>query len=103
MEHYAMALHQLDFSTGKGIDGLEFVLVICEDLLSFVLLWHKEASNPEAAELKFTQWISSFMPMKWFFNIQGSHFVNALHKKLAESFHILRNFTLACTPDPIRL
>ena len=83
---------------GAGIDNKSYVLIIRDDLSSFVWLFATEAATSGEAVNALTTWISSFGSMKWFVTDQGSHFKNELINGLSSELRINHHFTTAYSP-----
>lgn len=80
---------------GDSSAGKKYILVLRDDLSSYVWLWPAEAATSECAVDALAMWISSFGSMEWLVSDQGSHFKNELLTGLCQEFHIDHHFTTA--------
>ena len=83
---------------GKGFDGLQYVLLIRDDLSSFVWTCACRAANGEFAAEVLAKWVANFGTMTWLVSDQGSHFHNTVHTDLVHKFKTKRHFTVAYSP-----
>lgn len=83
---------------GAGTDGLKSLLLIRDDLSSFVWIRASTVANGEFAASVLSQWVASFGSMKWLVTDQGSHVVNVLHEAMIRMFRARRHFTTTYSP-----
>ncbi len=61
-----------------GCDELHYVLILKDDLSSYVWLWAARAATCKVMEEAMTKWISCFGAPNWLVSDQGSDFKNEL-------------------------
>jgi len=83
---------------GHGIDEFKYILVIKDDLSSYMWLTSAKAADGETASNSLANWIRTFTPMKFWVSDQGSHFKNSVMEHLAENHNIKHQFTVAYSP-----
>ena len=83
---------------GDSTEGKKYVLVLRDDLSSYVWLWPADAATSECAVDALKMWIGSFGSMEWLVSDQGSHFKNEILQDLANVFRIGHHFTTAYSP-----
>lgn len=83
---------------GTSTDGKKYVLLIRDDLSSYIWLFPTEAATSQAAAEALMTWIAAFGSMEWLISDQGSHFLNRLINDLMEEFHARHHFTTAYSP-----
>lgn len=83
---------------GPGLSGLKYVLVLSDDLSSYLWLCPTEAADAEAAAHEIARWIRTFTAMLFWVSDQGSHFKNEVIKLLAAAHKIKHDFTVANSP-----
>lgn len=89
----------VDFSyMGAGTDGKKYILILRDDLSSYVWLWPTESATSEAAAEALAVWFGCFGSIEWIISNQGSHFKNELIKGLTDQFRVSHHFTTAYTP-----
>lgn len=91
-------LHMDYLYMGASTGQQEYLLVIRDDLSSYVWLWPTESATSEAAADALTTWIAVFGTMDWIVSDQGSHFKNRLIKELTEELMVKQHFTTAYSP-----
>ena len=77
---------------------MQYVLLIRDDLSSFVWTCACKAANGEFAAEMLAKWVANFGTMAWIVSDQGSHFHNAVHADLIEKFKTKKHFTVAYSP-----
>jgi len=89
----------LDFLyMGAGVEGLQYILIIRDDLSSYVWLFPKQAATAEEAADALVNWIGSFGCMEWLCSDQGSRFKNELLRELSSELKVSHHFTTAYSP-----
>ena len=83
---------------GQSTEGLRYVLVIKDDLSSYVWLIPCASANSETAARELSRWIHTFTAMFFWVSDQGSHFKNQVMEHLAKDHRIQHNFTVAYSP-----
>ena len=83
---------------GHGIDGLKYILVIRDDISSYLWLVPTGKADAEAAADGLARWIRVFAIMTIWVSDQGSHFKNRVMKELADGHKIKHHFTVAYSP-----
>lgn len=83
---------------GHGLDKLKYVLLIRDDLSSFVWLRATTQATGEFAAQALAQWVACFGSMVWLVTDQGSHFHNALHDDMVRKFKTKKHFTTTYSP-----
>lgn len=83
---------------GKSNSDLLYLLLIRDDLSSYVWLWPTTEATSTAAAVAVTTWIAVFGPMKWIVTDQGSHFKNRPMKDLTEELKVDHHLTTAYSP-----
>lgn len=83
---------------GPGIYGLKYILVIRDDLSSYLWLIPNEKADAEAAAEGIARWIRVFTIMMVWVSDQGSHFKNKVMKELPDLHDIKHHFTVAHSP-----
>jgi len=83
---------------GHGIEDYKYLLVIKDDLSSYLWLSLAKEANSETAASCLANWIRTFTAMKFWVSDQGSHFKNSTMNHLSESHNIKHNFTVAYSP-----
>ena len=77
---------------------LKYVLIIRDDLSSYVWLWPTASPTSDAAAEAITNWISTFGSFDWLVTDQGTHFTSTLIKELIEETRARHHFTTAYCP-----
>lgn len=83
---------------GIGYDGLKYLLVIRDDLSSYIWIRATDSCTGEFAALVLSQWVAAFGNWQWLVTDQGSHFMNKLHTEMVTKFRTRKHFTTAYTP-----
>ena len=83
---------------GHGIDGLKYILVIRDDISSYLWLIPTGKADAEAAADGLARWVRVFTVMIIWVSDQGSHFKNIVMKELADVHKIKHHFTVAYSP-----
>ena len=83
---------------GQSFGEMRYVLVLKDDLSSYVWLTTCESATSEVAAREISRWIHTFTPMYIWVSDQGSHFKNRVMQHLANEHHIRHNFTVAYSP-----
>ena len=83
---------------GHGIDGLKYILVIRDDISSYLWLIPTGKADAEAAADGLTGWIRVFTIMIISVSDQGSRFKNRVMKEIADVHKIKHHFTVAYSP-----
>lgn len=83
---------------GAGREDKRYVLVIRDDLSSYIWLWPTAACTGEAAAEALCAWLGSFGSMRWVVSDQGSHFRNKLMEGLTQETRVDHHFTTAYSP-----
>lgn len=83
---------------GEGVDDLKYVLLIRDELSSFVWLCATATATGEFAAEMLSKWVAMFSTMVWLITDQGSHFHNALHNDMVRKFKTRKHFTTAYSP-----
>lgn len=79
-------------------NALDYLLLIKDDLSSFVWLYPTKGPTADAAVDSITMWISSYGLFEWLVTDQGTHFTSKLMKLLNEELHTKYHFTEAYCP-----
>lgn len=77
---------------------LQYVLVMRDDLSSFVWLWPTPSATGEAAADALSTWIATFGSIQWLVTDQGPHFTSSLISNLTRDLHVSHHFTTAYSP-----
>lgn len=80
---------------GAGLDKRKYILVIKDDLSSYVWLVPTIKADAESAAVALAQWIRKFTVMDYWISDQGSHFKNKILEMLSTNHKIKHNFTIA--------
>ena len=91
-------LHMDFLYMGPGINNRKYILVLRDDLSSYVWLWPAEKAESEEAAAALTNWIGAFGMVTWVVSDQGSHFKNKLIHELTAEFHVKHHFSTAYSP-----
>jgi len=83
---------------GQGQDGKKYVLILRDDLSSYIWLWPTEDTTAASAAEELCVWIGVFGAMVWLVSDQGSHFKNALINSLTQEIRAKHHFTTAYSP-----
>ena len=83
---------------GQSHTEIKYVLVIKDDLSSYVWLKPCSSANSETAAHEISRWIRTFTAMFYWVSDQGSHFKNQVMEHLAKDHNIHHNFTVAYSP-----
>lgn len=83
---------------GPSSKGPTYLLILKDDLSSFVWLWPTDSANSGSAADALTTWIGSFGCMNWLVSDQGTHFKNELLDLLVKETHTEHHFTTTYTP-----
>ena len=83
---------------GAGFDGFKYILVVKDDLSSYLWLIPAKCADADTAATEIAKWIRTFTIMRIWVSDQGSHFKNNVMKTLAEDHRIKHNFTVAYSP-----
>ena len=79
-------------------EELKYVLIIRDDLSSYVWLWPTAGPTSESAAEAIATWTSSFGAFNWIVTDQGSHFTSALIRDLVSETHARHHFTTSYCP-----
>lgn len=77
------------------MDGLKYILVIKDDMSSFVWLCSTSAVNGDFGAELFFKLVSMFGTMNWLVTDQRSHFQNYVHEEMTRKFRSKKHFTTA--------
>eukprot|EP00171_Calliarthron_tuberculosum_P004595 IDg4595t1 len=77
---------------------LKYVLIIRDDLSSYVWLWPTAGPTSESAAEAFATWIAAFESFKWLVTDQGTHFASSLVRELVSEICAQHHFTTAYCP-----
>ena len=91
-------LHMDYLYMGPGFDGKKYILILRDDLSTYVWLWATDACTSEHAADAIANWVGAFGSPKWLVTDQGSHFQNKLINALTEELRIEHHFTTAYCP-----
>ncbi len=91
-------LHMDYLYMGPGVDDKKYLLVLRDDLSSYVWLWSAGSCTSEHAEDALSNWIGAFGCPVWLISDRGSHFHNELIKSLTEELRLRHHFTTAYCP-----
>ena len=84
---------------GAGFHGFKYVLVVKDDLSSYLwLIPARSADDANTAVTEIAKWIRTFTIMTMWVRDQGSHFKQNVMKTLAEGHRIKHNFTVSYSP-----
>lgn len=83
---------------GRSSDDHRYVLVVKDDLSSYVWLRKAKTADAEAATNVLATWIRTFSAMNVWVSDQGSHFKNQVMESLSNDFKIRHHFTVAYSP-----
>lgn len=83
---------------GIGTQGKNYILIIRDDLSSYVWLWPTTDCTAESAVEAMCQWICVFGGIEWLVSDQGSHFKNHLLRALTDELQVSHHFTTAYSP-----
>lgn len=82
----------------EAFGNLKYILLIKDDLSSFVWLWPTHSATGDAAVDAITTWISTFGAMEWIVSDQGPHFNCELFKGVTSDLKVNHHFTTAYSP-----
>jgi len=91
-------LHMDFLFMGSGIEGKNYLLIMRDDLSSYIWLWPTEDCTAASAAEALCVWIGVFGAMTWLISDQGSHFKNNLIKELVSELRTKHHFTTAYSP-----
>lgn len=83
---------------GTGVENLKYILVIRDDLSSYLWFCPTEAANEEKTASELARWIRVFTVMRYWISDQASYFKNQVMKHLADEHRVKHNFTVAYSP-----
>lgn len=83
---------------GIGIEDLKYILLVRDDLSSFVWLNSTTSATAEFAADVLSKWVSMFGSMSWLVTDQGSHFQDIVHTSMIRKFRTRKHFTTAYSP-----
>ena len=83
---------------GPGRDEKKYILIIRDDLSSYIWLWPTAACTSEAAADALCVWLGVLGNMVWLVTDQGSHFKNRLLAALISEIKVHHHFTTAYSP-----
>lgn len=83
---------------GQVVDGKKYVLIIRDDLSSYIWLWSTEEATAESDAEALCTWVGSFGFMEWLVSDQGSHFNKTLVGELVNELRSQHHFTTAYSP-----
>ena len=83
---------------GPGIHNFKYILVIKDDLSSYVWLCPATSANAETVAKELSRWIDTFTFMSLWSSDQGTHFKNQVIGKLAEIYRIKHYFITTYSP-----
>lgn len=78
--------------------NLQYVLIIRDDLSSYVWLWPTNSASGDAAAEVIATWIGQFGCFEWLVTDQGTHFKNTLFKGIMKETKAKHHFTTAYCP-----
>ena len=91
-------LHMDYLYMGKGTGGKKYLLLIRDDLSSYVWLWPTVSCTAEATAEALGVWIGCFGSMEWLVTDQGTHFKNELIAELTNEARAKHHFVTAYCP-----
>lgn len=83
---------------GAGNNGLNYVLVLRDDLSSYLWLKYCASADAETAANEISRWIKVFTAMQYWVSDQASHFKNQTMSILASVHRIKHELTVAYSP-----
>lgn len=83
---------------GASSKGLKYVLVLKDDLSSYVWLSPFESPNQDNVTTEISRWIRVFTVMRVWISDQASHFKNEVMSALANEHRINHSFVVAYSP-----
>lgn len=83
---------------GPGANGMKYLLVIKDDLSSFICLVPTKSATAEHAANAVAGWIRTFIAMNTWVSDQGTYFKNDVLKRHASDYRILHHFPIAHSP-----
>ncbi len=83
---------------GSSNDGFKYLLLIKDDLSSYVWLSPTKNANAEVVAENLSRWIASFTLMDTCVSDQGYHFKSNVMKEMAEGFEVTHHFATVYTP-----
>ena len=83
---------------GRSDSGAVYVLVLKDDLSSFVRLYACEAADAETVAESLIDWFSTFGPVSQWVSDQGTHFKNTVIESLKDKLRSSHHFTLPYCP-----
>ena len=86
-------VHMDFFNMGQGLSNKKYLLILCDDLSSYVWLWPTEDTTAAGAAEALCVWIGVFGCMEWMVSDEGSHFKNSLIKSLIDQLRTKHHFT----------
>ena len=97
-EHPNEVVHIHFLHMGQGTDDNKYVLLIKDDLSSYIWIWPTAETTAECASDALCTWMGSFGCMEWLVSDRGSQFKNELMKSLTDELRIRHHFTTAYSP-----
>lgn len=79
----------------KGTGGKKYLLLIRDDLSSYVSMWPTVSCTAEWAAESLGVWIGCFGAMEWLVTDQGTHFKNVLITELTNEARAKHHFVTA--------
>ena len=83
---------------GTSSTQMSYVLIIRDDLSSYVWLYPTQGATSDAAAEALVMYIAVFCGTEWIVSDQGAHFKNSLLKELAGGLMMKQHFTTAKSP-----
>ena len=83
---------------GSSNDNYQYVLILRDDLYSYVWLWPSEKATSDTAEQAISRWVACFETMVWCVSDQGSYFKIQLLASLQKEFKVKNHYTTAYYP-----
>lgn len=83
---------------GKSNTGEIYILILKDDLSSYVWLFPSATADAEQVADALIEWFSAFGTVAKWISDQGSHFRNSVIRAIRERLHCAHHFTLAYCP-----
>ena len=83
---------------GPSSTGEKYIVVIKDDLSTFICLVPKTNATSDLAARALRSWIRTFTGMSTWVTDQGTHFKNEVMNLLANDYHLTHHFTTAYSP-----
>ena len=83
---------------GQGLSNNKYLVIIRDDLSSYIWLWPTEDTTTASAAEVLCVWIGVFGAMHWLVSDQGSHFKNRLISEFSDELQTKHHLMTAYSP-----